>query len=106
MRFIVMINAIGRPPACKITEVRMGNYLLIWNDLSIVLSLSLQASSYPPPLASLPTSTHVAPLTHRALVRVEGTDASTLLQGLVTCDVFSGSEVTYSMMLNVQVSFT
>ena len=39
-------------------------------------------------------------------MRVEGTDASTLLQGVVTCDVFSGSEATYSMMLNVQVSFT
>ena len=37
-------------------------------------------------------------------MRVEGTDASTLLQGVVTCDVFSGSEATYSMMLNVQVS--
>lgn len=39
-------------------------------------------------------------------MRVQGKDASTLLQGLMTCDVFSGSEVTYSMMLNVQVSLT
>lgn len=57
-------------------------------------------------LSPLPASTHYTPLSHRALVRVRGQDASTLLQGLVTADVLSGSRVSsmYSMMLNAQVS--
>ena len=34
MRFIVMVNVMDCLPACKITEVRMGNYSLIWSGLT------------------------------------------------------------------------
>ena len=38
MRFIVMVNVMVNVmdclPACKITEVRMGNYSLIWSGLT------------------------------------------------------------------------
>jgi len=63
----------------------------------------------PPPPPSTPTSTAAAglsvhALTDRALIRVEGTDTKSLLQGLVTQDLelLNQSPSVYAMMLNLQ----
>ena len=37
MRFIEMVTG-NRPPACKITKVRTGNYSLIWSGLIIAIA--------------------------------------------------------------------
>ena len=66
--------------------------------------------SPPPPPPSTPTSTATAglsvhALTDRALIRVEGTDTQSLLQGLVTQDLelLNQTPAVYAMMLNLQV---
>jgi len=65
--------------------------------------------SPPPPPPSTPTSTATAglsvhALTDRALIRVEGTDTQSLLQGLVTQDLelLNQTPAVYAMMLNLQ----
>jgi len=58
----------------------------------------------PPPPPPPPAGLHVHTLSDRSLIRIEGSDTQTLLQGLVTQDLelLNVTQSVYAMMLNLQ----
>lgn len=71
-----------------------------------VIPPTSSSETVPPPPPPPPTSAglHVHTLPDRALVRIEGVDTQSLLQGLVTQDLelLNQTDVVYAMMLNLQ----
>ena len=78
------------------TEASMGTMLQYTID--VCLTLLLQAEGSAGPCATL--------LSHRSLVRVNGSDTRNFLQGILTADITSDVVAQYCMMLNPQVGIS
>jgi len=102
------VDADSAPPLCDETVAQVESA----DDASPppVSDDSAAGTTLPPPLPPSTTpiaaaaGLHVHVITDRALIRVEGSDTQSLLQGLVTQDLELLSQTTsvYAMMLNLQ----